>query len=73
MNYTSDIYAEILKVAKENEQGKSRSARRLKMENGAVVIFAVDKSNFSLELYVQIENSLDKITAVKCSYFLSLI
>ncbi|MDU2066483.1 MAG: PD-(D/E)XK motif protein [Sporomusaceae bacterium] len=62
MNYTSDIYAEILKVAKENEQGKSRSARRLKMENGAVVIFAVDKRNFSLELYVQIENSPDKIT-----------
>lgn len=62
MSYTSDIYAEIIKIAKENGQVKSRSARRLKTGNGAVIIFAVDKITASLELYVQIEKYSDKIT-----------
>lgn len=62
MNYTSDIYAEILKTAKENGQGKSRLARRLKMDNGAVMIFAVDKITSVLELYVQTEKILDNIS-----------
>lgn len=61
MSYTNEIYAEILKVVKENDQGKSRSARRLKMNNGAVIIFAVDKFNLSLELYVQTDKNPDKI------------
>lgn len=60
MSYTSDIYAEILKIAKKNGKGKSRSARRLKMANGAVIIFAVDKITTSLELYVQIEEKSEK-------------
>ncbi|MEG1567355.1 MAG: PD-(D/E)XK motif protein [Anaerovoracaceae bacterium] len=62
MSYTSDIYVEILKAAKENEQGKSRLARRLKMDNGAVIIFAVDKITRALELYVHIEKSPDNIS-----------
>lgn len=62
MSYTSDIYAEILKTAKEYGQGKSRLARRLKMSNGAVIIFAVDKITRSLELYVQIEKVPDNIS-----------
>jgi hypothetical protein len=62
MSYTSDIYAEILKTAKENGQGKSRLARRLKMDNGAVIIFAVDKITSAFELYVQIEKTSDNIS-----------
>lgn len=62
MSYTSEIFTEILKVAKENEHGKSRLARRLKMDNGAVIIFAVDKITFALELYVQFEETPEKIS-----------
>jgi len=62
MSYTSDVYAEILKSTRDTNQGKSRLARRLKMNNGAVVIFAVDKISLSLELYVQIEKNPDKLT-----------
>lgn len=62
MSYTSDIYAEILNTAKGNGQGKSRLARRLKMDNGAVIIFAVDKITSALELYVQIEKTSDNIS-----------
>lgn len=53
MSYTSDVYAALLQTAKEGNQGKSRLARRLKMDNGTVVVFAVDKASRSLELYIQ--------------------
>lgn len=62
MSYTTEIYDALLKAAKETEQGKSRLARRLKMDNGTVIIFAVDKNSFSLELYIQIEEILEKNT-----------
>lgn len=62
MSYTSDIYAELLKLATGNVQGKSRLARRLKMDNGSVIIFAVDKITFCLELYIQTEKIPDKIS-----------
>lgn len=55
MSYTSEIYAEILKSKKYNNQEKSRLARRLQMNNNAVIIYAVDKSSFLFEVYIEIE------------------
>jgi hypothetical protein len=54
MSYTSEVYEALLKAAKDADQGKSRLARRLKMNNGIVIIFAVDKTNYLLELYIQV-------------------
>lgn len=53
MSYTSEVYETLLEAAKDADQGKSRLARRLKMNNGIVIIFAVDKTNYLFELYIQ--------------------
>ena len=53
MSYTSEIYEALLKSAEDTEHGKSRLARRLRMSNDIVLIFAVDKIEYSLELYIQ--------------------
>ncbi|WP_110953775.1 PD-(D/E)XK motif protein [Anaerosinus massiliensis] len=62
MSYTSEVYETLLEAAKDAGQGKSRLARRLKMSNGIVIIFAVDKSNYLLELYIQTDELPKKNT-----------
>lgn len=63
MSYTSEVYEALLKAVKDDaDHGKSRLARRLKMNNGIVVIFAVDRTNNLLELYIQIDEISRKNT-----------
>ncbi len=62
MSYTSEVYETLLKTAKDADHGKSRLARRLKMNNGIVIIFAVDKTNYLLELYIQADEMPKKNT-----------
>lgn len=62
MSYTSEVYEALLKAAKDAEHGKSRLARRLKMNNGIVIIFAVDKTNYLFELYIQADEIPKKNT-----------
>lgn len=53
MSYTNEIYEGLLKSVENIEHEKSRLARRLRMSNDITLIFAVDKTEYSLELYIQ--------------------
>lgn len=62
MSYTNKVYAELQKFLENKENGKSRLARRLKLDNGIIVIFAVDRAEKSMELYVQTQEVPKKST-----------